>query len=76
MVSICSLVQWVLGSVPGTKYSSTLGQPVQERVPVRVQMLTLVRPLPGVKGWLGRSLSRLSMIFCQMGEAPVMPEAM
>lgn len=64
------------GSVPVKKYSFLIiGQPVQARVPVKVQISTSLTSSGLEKfstGWFSKILS---IIFRHIGEAPVTPEA-
>ena len=68
-------LQWILGSVPGTKYSVLPPQPVQASWPVIGQISALIRLLGRVNWWEGVSSRSLTMTLCQIGEAPVIPEA-
>ena len=70
--------QDVFGSVPSLEYSYLTGQPSQESVPVRVQMGTFTIPIGVVVStWVVWGVdSRIVLkIFAQIGEAPVIPEA-
>lgn len=65
------------GCVPLVKISFLiLGQAGQARVLVRGQMATLTRLLGVTKGGGGLCANRVVKVWAQMGEAPVMPEAM
>ena len=68
--------QWVFGSVPLMKYSYLVGQPSQGREPVRVQMPTLIKFWGVADAVEDGFLSRIVLtILAQIGEAPVIPEA-
>lgn len=53
-----------------------LGQPVQERVPVKVQTEACTSPSGTSHGLLSLSLRSNVIILFQIGVAPVIPEAM
>ena len=69
------LVQWFWGSVPGRKYSSFDGQPEHGSDPV-IEQMDIFERLAGMgKRWASDDCRSPNMICCQIGEAPVIPEA-
>lgn len=77
MLLIFSGSQEVFGSFPFLKYSNLVGQPSQGRVPVRVQILILISSPGAVTEsiWEMFFSKTTFIIFAQIGEAPVIPEA-
>ncbi|OGD62015.1 hypothetical protein A2160_00400 [Candidatus Beckwithbacteria bacterium RBG_13_42_9] len=65
----------MVGSVPGRKYSVFTGQPSQGKRPLRLQTATALRFGGGEKAWEGKGRSSSAITLCQIGEAPVIPEA-
>ena len=72
---MASLVQAILGSVPGRKYSDREGHTSHVNWPVMVQILTLMRLVGGGNPGEGEVARREFIMRRQIGEAPVTPEA-